>query len=78
MLPAVLLRMRYLPPPMLLGAMFQKPSERLLAKHAASSLLTTRTCATGIKMPSLQVSQNLFLKCSLPGRKLGVQLAQLP
>ena len=75
MLPAVLLRMRYWPPPMLFGALFQKPSERLLTKHAASSALRARTRSSGTMMLSRQLSQNLLLKCSLPGRKSGVHPA---
>ena len=70
--PAVLLMMRYWPPPMLTGALFQKPFDRLLTKHAACSALIARTCARGTKIPSLQLAQNLFLKCSLPGTKSGV------
>ena len=62
MLPAVLLRMRYWPPPMLLGALFQKPSERLLTKDAASSADRTQTRLVGTIMESLQLTQNLFLK----------------
>ena len=35
--------------------------------------MIARTWASGTRMPSLQLAQNLFLKCSLPGTKLGVQ-----
>ena len=62
MLPAVLLMMRYWPPPMLAGAWFQKPSERLLTKDAASSADRTQTRLVGTIMESLQLTQNLFLK----------------
>ena len=44
MQPAVLLRMRYWPPPKLAGAWFQKPSERRLTKHATSSEVSAQTC----------------------------------
>ena len=62
MLPAVLLIMRYWPPPMLAGAWFQKPSERRLTKRAASSVVRAQTRLVGTTMESLQLSQNLFLK----------------
>ena len=67
--PAVLLRMRYWPPPMFAGALFQKPSERLLTTHAAWSSLSARSCSSGTMTQLRQLSQNLFLKCSLPGTK---------
>ena len=51
--------------PMFLGARFQKPSERLLTKHAASSALRARTRVSGTKMLSRQPSQNLLLKWRL-------------
>ena len=73
MQPAVLLTMRYWPPPMLAGAWFQKPFDRLFTKHAACSALSAQTCASGTMMPSRQLSQKLFLKCSLPGTKSGGQ-----
>ena len=47
MQPAVLLMMRYWPPPMLAGAWFQKPFDRLLTKHAACSALSAQTCEIG-------------------------------
>ena len=56
---------------MVAGAMFQKPSVRLLTKPAACSRLSARTCASGTRMQVRQPAQNLFLKCSLPGMKWG-------
>ena len=52
---------------MFVGALFQKPSERLLTKHAASSVLSARTRVSGTRMLSRQPSQNLLLKCRLDG-----------
>jgi len=43
MQPAVLLMMRYWPPPMLAGAWFQKPLESLLTKHSACSGVSAQT-----------------------------------
>ena len=75
MQPAVLLMMRYWPLPMLSGARFQKPSERLLIKHAACSAVTAQIRSTGTMMESLQLSQNLFLKLCLPGTNRGMHVA---
>ena len=75
MQPAVLLMMRYCPPPRCAGASFQKPSERLLLKHPACSLLSARARVSGIVMQEVQTLQNLFLKCSLPGTNCGVHPA---
>ena len=78
MQPAVLLIMRHCPPPMLDGAGFQKPLERLLTKHAACAALSARARANGTKMKlsgARQLSQNLFLKWGPPGTKLGTHPA---
>ena len=56
---------------MLAGAMFQKPSVRLLAKRVACSRLSARTCVSGTGRHARQLAQNLFLKCSFPGTKWG-------
>ena len=56
---------------MLAGAMFQKPSVRLLTKGIACSRLSARTCVSGTGRQARQISQNLFLKCSFPGTKWG-------
>ena len=56
---------------MLAGAMFQKPSVRLLTKQTACSRLSARQCVSGTRIQMRQLSQNLFLKCSLPGTNWG-------